>query len=117
MGGSYRSLVLNMFNDKALRLSLDQLEEVECGTAPIENFAREFFERFTVGLRAHNEGDIKRLALGLMNCKESGEAANKDSSTPGVIFSNPKEKLWTMTRREQRSVVNRILNFKKLPDE
>ena len=51
-----------MFVDGALRKSLDQLEEVECGTAPIENFAREWFERFTVGLRAHNEGDVKILA-------------------------------------------------------
>ena len=49
-----------MFVDEALRKSLDQLTEVECGTAPIENFAREWFERFTVGLEAHNEGDVKR---------------------------------------------------------
>ena len=57
-----RSLSYRMFVDGALRKSLDQLEEVECGTAPIENFAREWFERFTVGLRAHNEGDVKILA-------------------------------------------------------
>ena len=59
--GSYRDLSIAMFRDMALRKSLDQLQEVPCGQAPIENFAREWFERFTVGLSAHNEVDVKIL--------------------------------------------------------
>jgi hypothetical protein len=38
--GNYRELAFEMFNDKALRASLDQLEEVECGTVPVENYGR-----------------------------------------------------------------------------
>merc|ERR1712216_787368 len=107
--GNYRSLALKMFGDEALRKSLDQLEEVECGTAPIENFAREWFERFTVGLEAHNEGDVKRLAKGLMNCKEDAGTFNEDLKTPGIIFADVNETLWTLTDAEQASVVDRIL--------
>jgi len=109
--GNYRTLALKMFNDAALRKSLDQLQEVECGTAPIENFAREWFERFTVGLRAHNEGDIKRLAKGLMNCVEDAETFNPDLTKPGIIFSDVNQTLWTLTENEQASVVNAILDF------
>jgi hypothetical protein len=115
--GNYRSLSLQMFADEALRKSLDQLEEVECGTAPIENFGREWFERFTVGLEGHNEGDIKRLAKGLMNCKENAGTFNEDLVTPGIIFTDIQETLWTLTDEEQRNVVDRILDFKMRPDE
>lgn len=94
-----------------------QLEEVECGTAPIENFAREWFERFTVGLEAHNEGDVKRLAKGLMNCKDYAGSFNEDLVTPGIIFTDVNETLWTLTEDEQRTVVDRILDFKMRPDE
>jgi uncharacterized protein (DUF1800 family) len=106
-----------MFADEALRKSLDQLEEVECGTAPIENFAREWFERFTVGLEGHNEGDVKRLAKGLMNCKEDAGTFNEDLVTRGIIFSDINETVWTLTDEEQRNVVDRILDFKMRPDE
>ncbi|CAD7938576.1 unnamed protein product [Amoebophrya sp. A120] len=115
--GNYRTLALQMFNDKALRKSLDQLEEVECGTAPIENFAREWFERFTVGLRAHNEGDVKRLSKGLMNCKDDSETANLDLMQPGVIFSDPMEIPWTLTYAEQKALVDRILDKKIAANE
>lgn len=94
-----------------------QLEEVECGTAPIENFAREWFERFTVGLEAHNEGDVKRLAKGLMNCKDYAGSLNEDLVTPGIIFTDVNETLWTLTDDEQRAVVDRILDFKMRPGE
>lgn len=110
--GNYRTLSLHMFNDGALRKSLDQLEEVQCGTAPIENFAREWFERFTVGLEAHNEGDVKRLAKGLMNCKEDGGSFNEDLVRPGIIFRDINETLWTLTQEEQMHVVDRILDFR-----
>lgn len=110
--GNWRSLSYQMFVDGALRKSLDQLEEVECGTAPIENFAREWFERFTVGLRAHNEGDVKILARGLMNCKDHAETWNEDLKTPGIIFSNTNETVWTLSEAEQKSLVDRILDFR-----
>ena len=110
--GNYRTLARTMFKDAALRKSLDQFEEVECGTVPIENFAREWFERFTVGLMAHNEGDIKRLSKGLMNCKDDVESQNLDLMTPGMIFSNTSEVLWTVTEAEQNLIVDRILDFK-----
>jgi uncharacterized protein (DUF1800 family) len=115
--GNYRALSRKMFRDTALRKSLDQAEEIECGTAPIENFAREWLERFTVGLMAHNEGDVKRLARGLMNCKENAETFNADLITPGVIFSNVNETLWTVTEAEQNAVIDRILDYRSKPDE
>jgi uncharacterized protein (DUF1501 family) len=115
--GNYRRLALQMFNDEALRKSLDQLQEVECGTAPIENFAREWFERFTVGLKGHNEGDVKQLAKGLMNCKDYAGTFNEDLVTPGIIFTDVNESLWTLTEEEQTLVVDRILDFTKVPSE
>eukprot|EP00854_Cymbomonas_tetramitiformis_P003337 gene3337-4195_t len=115
--GNYRELATVMFSDQALRLSLDQLEEVECGTAPVENFAREYFERFTVGLEAHNEGDIKRLAKGLMNCKEDHETDNEDLVTPGMIFSDLNESVWTFTPEDRKAVVDRVLDFRTVASE
>eukprot|EP00854_Cymbomonas_tetramitiformis_P033785 gene33785-43533_t len=32
--GDYRALAVDMFNDGALRKSLDQLDDIVCGTAP-----------------------------------------------------------------------------------
>ena len=58
---------------------------------PVENFAREYFERFTVGLEAHNEGDIKQLSKALMNCAEDVETPNLDLTTPGLIFTDVNE--------------------------
>lgn len=115
--GNFRTLARKMFVDAALRKSLDQFEEVECGTAPIENFSREWLERFTVGNRAHNEGDIKRLAKGLMNCKDDSETANADLMSPGIIFTNVTEILWTVTESEQHDIVDRILDYKKTDGE
>lgn len=86
-----------MFRDQALRKSLDQLQEVPCGQAPIENFAREWFERFTVGLDFHNERDVKKVAKGLMNCQEDFETENEDLNLPGVIFTDPMEVISTAT--------------------
>ena len=80
--------------------------------APIENFAREWFERFTVGLEAHNEGDVKKLAKGLFNCREDGGTFNSDLVKPGIIFSDVNETLWTLTAEEQMNVVDTILDFK-----
>eukprot|EP00392_Amoebophrya_sp_AT5.2_P010682 g10747.t1 len=99
-----------MFNDKALRKSLDQLEETECDKAPIENFSREWFERFTVGIQGHNEGDVKRLSKGLLNCRDNTETSNADLMAPGVIFENVDEVPWTLTVAEQRAVVDKILD-------
>eukprot|EP00854_Cymbomonas_tetramitiformis_P013729 gene13729-16225_t len=83
----------------------------------VENFAREYFERFTVGLEAHNEGDIKRLAKALMNCKDDHETENQDLTTPGIIFSDPNEEVWTLTEADQRAVVDRVLDFKMVASE
>ena len=60
-----------MFNDDALRKFQDQLIENDCDQAPIENFAREWFERFTTGVHGHNEPDVKRLSKGLANCRRN----------------------------------------------
>eukprot|EP00391_Amoebophrya_sp_Ameob2_P002597 CAMPEP_0179009312 /NCGR_PEP_ID=MMETSP0795-20121207/16205_1 /TAXON_ID=88552 /ORGANISM="Amoebophrya sp., Strain Ameob2" /LENGTH=1536 /DNA_ID=CAMNT_0020704501 /DNA_START=63 /DNA_END=4673 /DNA_ORIENTATION=- len=108
--GNYRTLAFHMFNDKALRKSLDQLEETECDKAPIENFSREWFERFTVGIQGHNEGDVKRLSKGLLNCRDNTETSNADLMAPGVIFENVDEVPWTLTVAEQRAVVDKILD-------
>lgn len=115
--GDYRALAVDMFNDGALRKSLDQLDDIVCGTAPVENFAREYFERFTVGLEAHNEGDIKRLSKALMNCKHDHETENQDLTMPGIIFSDLNEEVWTLTEADQRAVVDRVLDFKMVASE
>eukprot|EP00392_Amoebophrya_sp_AT5.2_P007706 g7721.t1 len=112
--GNYRKLALAMFNDGALRKSLDQLVIPDCGVAPIENFAREWFERFTVGLRGHTESDIKRLAKGLSNCKDDYETTNLDITSPGLIFTDPNETPWTLTLAEQKLVVDRILDYRPM---
>jgi len=106
-----------MFKDGALRKSLDQLEEAPCDQAPIENFAREWFERFTVGLNGHNEGDVKKLSKALMNCRESTETFNEDLVRPGVIFQNPEEAVWTATEAEEIAVVDRILDYSHMQGE
>jgi len=86
---------------------------VECGVPPVENFAREYLERFTVGLEAHNEGDVKKLAKALMNCAGDYETgADLDLTTPGIIFADVNETVWTLSEAEQRAVVNRVLDFK-----
>lgn len=106
--GNYRQLALEMFSDAALRKSLDQLQEVACGVAPIENFAREYFERFTVGLSAHNEGDIKIFAKALQNCKEQeSKVVNVDHNTPGIILQDPMEEFYTITDTEKKALVDR----------
>ena len=71
--GDYRKMSLNMFEDLALRAAEDQAEEVECWKPPVENFGREWLERFTVGVRAMDESDVKRLAKGMNNCKHNAE--------------------------------------------
>lgn len=113
--GNYRELSRKMFADGALRKSLDQLENPPCNLAPIENFGREWFERFTVGVGNHNEGDVKIISRALMNCANSTETFNEDLRTPGIIFDNIHEKVFTTTEEEQRMVVDRILD-KKHPD-
>ena len=54
---------------------------------------------------------------GLMNCKDDAEDPNKDLRTPGIIFADINETLWTMTQEEQHSVVDRILDFTMHPHE
>lgn len=68
---NYVRLSFLMFNDDALRKFQDQLIENDCDQAPIENFAREWFERFTTGVQGHNEPDVKRLSKGLANCRRN----------------------------------------------
>ena len=115
--GNYRLLSRAMFKDGALRKSLDQLQEAPCDQAPIENFAREWFERFTVGLNGHNEGDVKKLSKALMNCKDSKETFNEDLVRPGVIFQDPEEPVWTATEAEEIAVVDRIIDYSHKPGE
>lgn len=60
----------------------------------------------------------KKLARGLMNCnKNEDDMLNSDELSPGVIFTDLNETLWTVTEAEQQMVVDRILDFKKRPDE
>lgn len=116
--GNYRQLAYEMFNDDALRKSLDQLQEVPCGFAPIENFGREWFERFTVGLTGHNEGDVKILAKALQNCyNHTAKIINEDHSTPGIIFTDPNEQLWSITSADRKAIVDRILDFRRKNSE
>ena len=46
--GNYSKLIKELFYDEALRFSLDQDYDVECGVQPVENYAREWFERFVL---------------------------------------------------------------------
>ena len=57
------------------------------------------------------------MAKGLMNCKEDAGTFNEDLVTPGIIFTDVNETLWTLTDAEQASVVDSILDFKMRPDE
>eukprot|EP00959_Pyramimonas_sp_CCMP1952_P267666 5596465-Pyramimonas_sp.AAC.1 len=53
-----------------------------------------------------------------MNCRESYEPeAEADIATPGIIFTDVNEILYTLTHAEQKAVVDRILDFKMVAAE
>jgi hypothetical protein len=41
-----------------------------------------------------------------MNCKETHETLNADLTTPGIIFSDVNETLWTVTQGKPFSTVS-----------
>merc|ERR1711871_654819 len=116
---SFRQLSWAMFEDGALLKSLNQLEWTACfdettklPVKPVENFAREWLERFSVGVGAHNEGDVRRLARGLMNCPPEVVEVEGDVDTekvkPVLIFKQDYRSapLSTRTRGDRRALVN-----------
>jgi hypothetical protein len=118
--GNFKDMARVMFTDKALRQSLNADFFVPWDTCkdeanPIENYAREFLEIFTVGEGYHNYNDILAMAKALNSrCQREYDRQAIDGKPflpgPGLIFTDVNAVWKTDTEEHIMELLNHILS-------
>lgn len=122
---SFRELAKVMFRDVAVRQSLNQdksrsTDRCVSWDKPVENYAREFLEVFSVGSDHHTESDVAILSRALNDrCLDEYQVREKQGhpffESPGKIFSN--SRIWrSETQAQSDEIVDTIFDYQPFSD-
>jgi hypothetical protein len=119
--GDFKEFVVEMFEDQALRLSLNAPQKsasTRCNKktldAPIENLGRELLELFTVGVGRHSYKDIVAVSKALNTpCQAEYSKRENFLDEPGMIFTDVKQQFRTDTKENRRKLIEHIMHAGK----